>query len=182
MRLAKFLKNTHLIRICNWKRKPEALPIELSQYTQTDSKGYFVLPNLSDIVSKFVICCTCVTAGAMAAKGFAIDFTHIIVDEASQAMEPEILLPLQFLNAKTTVVLSGDPCQLGPSVRHPLAHRLLSVSLLERLMSAPPYHNRQMVTGGCSQSKCNSFITMLNLNYRSHFSIISVRTHYLTTI
>ena len=63
-------------------------------------------------------------------------FAHILIDESGQAMEPELLIPLTMADARTTVVLAGDHCQLGPSIRSPVAIRLgLGKSLQERLMT-----------------------------------------------
>lgn len=42
-------------------------------------------------------------------------FTHIIVDEAAQLTESEALLPLSLAGPETSVVMAGDPQQLGPS-------------------------------------------------------------------
>ena len=43
-------------------------------------------------------------------------FTHIFVDEAGQALEPEVMIPLGFGagNSDVQIVLAGDPKQLGP--------------------------------------------------------------------
>lgn len=59
-----------------------------------------------------VICCTCVGAGdPRLAK---MRFRSVIIDEATQATEPECMVPI-VLGAKQ-VVLVGDHCQLGPVV------------------------------------------------------------------
>lgn len=53
-------------------------------------------------------------------------FTHIFVDEASQATEPETLVTLANLldvNKGGQLVLAGDPKQLGPILRSPLARK-----------------------------------------------------------
>jgi helicase MOV-10 len=44
-------------------------------------------------------------------------FTHIFVDEAGEALEPETLIPLYLANENTSIVLAGDHLQLGPIVR-----------------------------------------------------------------
>lgn len=44
-------------------------------------------------------------------------FTHILVDEAGEALEPETLIPIQLSNENTSIVLAGDHLQLGPIVR-----------------------------------------------------------------
>ena len=53
-------------------------------------------------------------------------FTHIFIDEAGHATEPETVIPLSGLldvNMKNggQVVLAGDPKQLGPIIRSSLA-------------------------------------------------------------
>ncbi len=56
-------------------------------------------------------------------------FTHVFVDEAGHAMEPEALIALAgILESDVSaspdggqVVLAGDPEQLGPVLRSPLA-------------------------------------------------------------
>ena len=52
-------------------------------------------------------------------------FTHVFIDEAGHAMEPECLIPiigLHKMNRKgRKVVLAGDPKQLGPVIRSPEA-------------------------------------------------------------
>jgi hypothetical protein len=70
------------------------------------------------------------------------EFTHIFVDEVAQALEPELLIPLSLAGSETAVVLAGDPCQLGPTVRCPLAARQgLGISLQERLMRDFPQYD-----------------------------------------
>lgn len=78
-----------------------------------------------------VICCTCVGAGDPRLQG--LSFTKVLVDEATQATEPECLIPL-VLGARQ-VVMVGDHCQLGPVVMNKRAAKAgLSQSLFERLV------------------------------------------------
>ena len=42
-------------------------------------------------------------------------FTHILLDEAAQAMECETIMPLALATRHTRVVLAGDHMQVGPS-------------------------------------------------------------------
>uniref|UniRef100_A0A672QLB2 Probable helicase with zinc finger domain n=1 Tax=Sinocyclocheilus grahami TaxID=75366 RepID=A0A672QLB2_SINGR len=61
-------------------------------------------------------------------------FTHILLDEAAQAMECETIMPLALANKSTRVVLAGDHMQLSPFVYSEFAReRNLHVSLLDRL-------------------------------------------------
>lgn len=58
---------------------------------------------------------------------------QVLIDESTQATEPECLLPIT-LGARQ-VVLVGDHCQLGPVVMNKLAERNgLSQSLVERMI------------------------------------------------
>ena len=87
-----------------------------------------------------VIVCTLVTAGRLVSANFPPDhFSHIFIDESGQATEPETLVAIAgvfesdlVLNDGGQVVLAGDPEQLGPVLRSPLAIRggLGTVSLL----------------------------------------------------
>ena len=67
-------------------------------------------------------------------------FTHVLVDEASQGFEAELLLPLSFAYPGASVAMVGDHMQLGPMVRSPFCRSHgLATSMLERLMRLPVY-------------------------------------------
>ena len=79
-----------------------------------------------------VICCTCVGAGDPRLSSYK--FRQVLIDESTQASEPETLIPLM-LGAKQ-VVLVGDHCQLGPVIMCKNAERAgLGQSLFERLVA-----------------------------------------------
>ena len=79
-----------------------------------------------------VICCTCVSAADPRIN--RMRFKHVLVDEATQATEPECLIPL-VMGAKQ-VILVGDHCQLGPVVLSKKAARAgFNQSLFERMVS-----------------------------------------------
>jgi len=59
-----------------------------------------------------VICCTCVGAGDPRLVKFR--FRVVLIDESTQATEPECMVPI-VLGARQ-VILVGDHCQLGPVV------------------------------------------------------------------
>jgi len=52
-------------------------------------------------------------------------FTHIFIDEAGHAVEPECVIPIaDLLNPSLgQLVLAGDPKQLGPVLRSPIAQK-----------------------------------------------------------
>lgn len=89
------------------------------------------------LASADVICCTCVGAGDPRLRAFR--FRAVLVDEATQAAEPEMLIPL--VAGAKQAVLVGDHCQLGPVVMSKAAARAgLGQSLFERLvlLGLPP--------------------------------------------
>ena len=78
-----------------------------------------------------VICSTCVGAGDPRLRSFR--FRTVLIDEATQATEPECLIPV--INGCKQLVLVGDHCQLGPVVMCKKAAKAgLSQSLFERLV------------------------------------------------
>lgn len=71
-------------------------------------------------------------------------FTHLFIDEAAQATEPETLIPLSVVvdstpgSRKVEIALVGDPRQLSPRVfSTKAANAGLSRSLMERLLRRP---------------------------------------------
>lgn len=100
-------------------------------------------------------------------------FSYIFIDEASQSIELESLIPLVVMNSKNDealyaqIVIAGDPYQLGPLIKCTKIQHLLGKSLLERLMECEPYQK--------VNNKYNSrYITKLIHNYRSQEAIIHI--------
>lgn len=105
---------------------------------------YCVTPDQAAIaVMHRIVLCTCVSAGTLHTLGLAPGhFSHVFVDEAGQAAEPECLIPISLLvgSSQGQMVFAGDPMQLGPMIGSRLAGRYgLETSLLERLMERQPY-------------------------------------------
>ena len=73
----------------------------------------FVLPSRDDLVGHRVVVTTLSTSKVLldlqVLHGF---FTHILFDEATQALEPETLTPLIFAGPNTKVVFTGDHMQV----------------------------------------------------------------------
>eukprot|EP01138_Halocafeteria_seosinensis_P003407 gb/GECG01003483.1/.p1 GENE.gb/GECG01003483.1/~~gb/GECG01003483.1/.p1 ORF type:complete len:2058 (+),score=221.57 gb/GECG01003483.1/:1-6174(+) len=162
----------------------------------TDEKGnpvrVFGVPPPEELSRYKVIITTLVTAGSLMSSGVtmkpgtsrlqAVDevdptltsgastdfFSHVLVDEAAQASEPEALVALSLAGPQTKIVLVGDHMQLGPDVRHPTARRLgLHRSVLERLYALPVYDGNR--AGQCKLALCH--------NYRSHPGIVRFTSH-----
>lgn len=167
-RLARYaVPHEDMLYINSHRRLMASLNLAVSRYTRSDVGGQFTVPTLDEILSHRIVACTCVMAGVMISLGVrAGHFTHIIADESSQAMEPEMLVPLSLVSRATRVVLAGDPCQLGAILRSAAAAASgLSVSLQERLVERSVYKTCRTV---CS--------VMLRDNYRSHPGLIELNS------
>ncbi|KAJ8941274.1 hypothetical protein NQ318_016939, partial [Aromia moschata] len=119
---------------------------------------------------------TCSTAGQLYSMGFPKGhFSHIIVDQAAQASEPEVLIPLAFLDKSSgQVILAGDPMQLGPVVLSKIAAECgLSESYLQRLCNTFPYSRDP--EGFLNNSGYDpKLVTKLLYNYRSLPAILKL--------
>jgi helicase MOV-10 len=122
-----------------------------------------------ELLSYRVIVCTLVTSGRIVSSGVPRGhFSHIFIDEANRAVEPECLIPITglFHPGICQVVLAGDPQQLGPVLQSQIAiQHGLQVSLLERLMKRDVYQRH-------GDSFDPIVITKLLENYHSHPAIL----------
>ena len=60
-------------------------------------------------------------------------FNYIFIDEAGQGMEPECLVPIAgLLDSDGQLVLAGDPKQLGPVLRSPIAIKVRIIMLIDQ--------------------------------------------------
>mmetsp|Transcript_34116 Transcript_34116/g.71826 ORF Transcript_34116/g.71826 Transcript_34116/m.71826 type:complete len:1046 (-) Transcript_34116:479-3616(-) len=114
--------------------KLQRLKNEVGELTERDQKKYRALRNRTEreiLQAADVICCTCVGAGDPRLKNFR--FRQVVIDEATQAIEAEALIPLS-MGAKQ-IVFVGDHCQLGPVVMCKAAAKAgLTQSMFERLV------------------------------------------------
>ncbi|KAI0062693.1 P-loop containing nucleoside triphosphate hydrolase protein [Artomyces pyxidatus] len=147
-------------------RFKDTVPDDLLPFACVNSNGHFALPPVAVLRRFRVIVSTCVSASF--AHGIGIPrghFSHIFVDEAGQATEPEVMIAIKTMSDRATnIVLSGDPKQLGPIIRSSVARRLqLDVSYIERLMGLDVYDDDE--GHGIS-------VVKLTKNYRSHPKIL----------
>ncbi|KAM3673252.1 RNA helicase Mov10l1 [Ammospiza maritima maritima] len=99
-----------------------------------------------------IVITTCCSAGLFYQTDTRLGhFTHVILDEAGQASEPESLIPIGLISeADGQIILVGDPKQLGPVIKSKLAQSFgLSMSLLERLSSRELYLRDEDAFGAC---------------------------------
>ena len=79
----------------------------------------YVLPTRNDVIRHRVV----ITTLAMSKHLLELQlnhgfFTHILVDEAAQALEPEALIPLALAGPNTKLVVTGDHMQVGTELQH----------------------------------------------------------------
>ncbi|XP_046642833.1 probable helicase with zinc finger domain [Daphnia pulicaria] len=120
----------------------------------------FRLPKLSEIEQHRIVVTTLGTTSyllrAGVKKGY---FTHILIDEAAQCTECDVLIPLSLADERTRIALAGDHMQLSPEIFSQVAReQQFQVSLLERLYDRYP-----------QEFPCR---ILLCENYRSHFAIV----------
>ncbi|KAG8439863.1 hypothetical protein GDO86_005872 [Hymenochirus boettgeri] len=121
-----------------------------------------------------IIISTCSSAGMFYQVGLRVGhFTHVFVDEAGQASEPECLIPLGLISEVTgQIILAGDPMQLGPVIKSRVSSVYgLNMSFLERLMARPVYLRDEKTYGACGNYN-PLLITKLTKNYRSHTALL----------
>lgn len=119
---------------------------------------------------------TCSSTGVLHSMGFPRGhFSHIFVDEAGQASEPEVMIPVSFLDKYDgQIVLAGDPMQLGPVVISRVASDCgLNESFLERLIGRFPYV-RDPHGFPESEGYDPRLVTKLLYNYRSLKPILNL--------
>uniref|UniRef100_A0A3Q3A978 Mov10 like RISC complex RNA helicase 1 n=1 Tax=Kryptolebias marmoratus TaxID=37003 RepID=A0A3Q3A978_KRYMA len=125
-----------------------------------------------------IVVSTCSSAGMFHNIGIQVGhFTHVFLDEAGQATEPESLIPISLLSERDgQIVLAGDPCQLGPVVKSKLASAFgLGVSLMERLMSNTLYTKHDWGKRNyLFNYNISYFVTKLIYNYRSHEALLAL--------
>ncbi|RXN04528.1 RNA helicase Mov10l1 isoform X1 [Labeo rohita] len=158
-----FLHAASLARVNATCRPEECMPEELRQYARAGE-------DIRHASFHRIVVSTCSSAGMFYQIGLRVGhFTHVFVDEAGQATEPESLIPLSLLSETSgQIVLAGDPKQLGPVIKSKLAAVFgLGVSLLERLMGTQLY-------SGSERGYNPLLVTKLVYNYRSHEALLEL--------
>ncbi|XP_076235945.1 putative helicase with zinc finger domain [Calliopsis andreniformis] len=129
----------------------------VQQYSLMSDNGRFRDPTNEDLQDCGLIVTTLATAGSLTCLN--LSFTHIVIDEAAQALECEVLIPLSLATRQTRLILAGDQMQLAPEIYSDLAsERGLGISLLERIYEVYPQLHP------CRIHLCQ--------NYRAHEDII----------
>nr|XP_029731597.1 helicase MOV-10-like [Aedes albopictus] len=135
----------------------------------------FELPFYEDIYLARIVVATLATSGRLVqAKIKEKHFSYVIVDECGSAKEITSLVAIGGLatchdEIHASIVLAGDPKQLGPVIRNDyLKETNQSVSLLERIMTLNLYEMNHNTKG-----YNNRYITQLRDNFRSHQNLLN---------
>ncbi|KAM9001976.1 helicase MOV-10 isoform 1-T1 [Sarcophilus harrisii] len=154
------------------------VPDEIKSCCNWDpQKGMYVYPAKKKLQEYRVLITTLFTAARLVSAEFPPGhFTHVFIDEAGHAMEPECLVAVAGLLAIRDsekpggqLVLAGDPQQLGPVLRSSIAQKHgLGVSLLERLLKYNPLYQKG------PKGYDPQLVTKLLRNYRSHPHILYI--------
>lgn len=151
------------LRIYYHKRWVATVNQTVQKYCLIELKGntrVFKKPTVEDVYKHKIVVVTLSTSMELASlnlkKGY---FTHILLDEAAQALECEAITPLALADDQTRIVLAGDHMQMSPEIFSNFAReRKLHVSLLERLYDHYPANFPTKI--------------LLCENYRAHEAII----------
>ncbi|KAG0053626.1 hypothetical protein BGZ83_000767 [Gryganskiella cystojenkinii] len=174
-RLIPYLKPQYLLRLNAPSRTFAEVPTAIMPYCF--GSVYFNVPPLQDLLQFRIVVCTCADAALLISsgasntslreyflhKGLVVDgdpsrshWTHLLIDEAAQAIEPETDIPLLCLLEETEsapqIVLCGDHYQLGPKTFLPE----LQLSFLERLMTAEPLYRDHPQSRKYARNKSSS--------------------------
>ncbi|KAI9580343.1 hypothetical protein GQX74_000336 [Glossina fuscipes] len=108
------------------------------------------------------------------------DFTHVLIDDADQCTEPEIIVAVaQVSNECGRVILAGDRNHQAVTINEYARGRGLSTSFLRRVLSCAPYlqnFERFPIDCGCFDPR---LILRLLCNYRSLPSILNIYNELL---
>uniref|UniRef100_A0A4W3ISQ7 C3H1-type domain-containing protein n=1 Tax=Callorhinchus milii TaxID=7868 RepID=A0A4W3ISQ7_CALMI len=152
-----------LLRIYHKNKSVKSVQPTVQRYCLlARNQSSFVLPRKEDVLKCRIVVTTVSSAKYLCQADLQHGyFTHILLDDASQAVECETIMALGLADRTTRIVLAGDPMQLNPVVYSEFAReRNLHISLIERLSQLYP-----------ADSCCH---VSLSEQYRSHEAIISL--------
>jgi helicase MOV-10 len=223
-RLHEKIERSTLLRLYLPSRDSSEVPGILSIYTKrSDTTGLFTIPTLKELLRYKVVVTTCFGCSLLFQSGIINSrmnilkseitndwngesstdsfWTHLFIDEAAQATEPETLIPLSVVAPPpngnyqlTNIILCGDHKQLGPKVASKIARKNgLRKSLMERLMDSSLYydhplarHNILKLKGKANNSRFDhvpsnnelwssppAFVNLFK-SYRSHSQILEI--------
>ncbi|KAL8935308.1 MAG: hypothetical protein Q9216_005494 [Gyalolechia sp. 2 TL-2023] len=214
LRLRNHFEPKVMFRLNDFSRTFAEVPQELLPYCYVED-DIFNLPPLPELMACKVVVATCCTTDVLvqarvtnkdlitlentmsdilnpqlaikrqAARKNRLHWTALLVDEAAQATEPEILIPLSVVapppvcssEPNPVFVMAGDQYQLGPRIYD--GSTTLGTSLFERLSDRSIYASHPLArrnylrTNPHAQMVRPPFVNLMR-NYRSHPSILAI--------
>ncbi|XP_059174915.1 helicase with zinc finger domain 2-like isoform X2 [Physella acuta] len=172
MFIKKSIKTWRILRLYAQERKRDSVPPEVLPYCHL-SNDSFSIPSKEYFQSCQLVITTVETSIQLSMLGLHNQFTHIFVDEAGQALECEILIPLSLASNKTCVVLTGDHQQIGPTVYSPEAKRQkFDISILVRLFNYYDFIANCGISQMSEKSQHSPLNIFLSINYRTKPEIL----------
>ncbi|KDO37713.1 hypothetical protein CISIN_1g038509mg, partial [Citrus sinensis] len=159
------IKENEILRLNATSRPYEDVPTDFIRFCFFE-ESIFKCPPREALGRYRIIISTYMSSSLLNTNGIKRgNFSHIFLDEAGQASEPESMIPIANLCTKqTVVVLAGDPKQLGPVIYSKDAETFgLGKSYLERLFECEFYRNGD-----------EGYVTKLVRNYRCHPAILDL--------
>ncbi|KAK0745514.1 P-loop containing nucleoside triphosphate hydrolase protein, partial [Schizothecium vesticola] len=220
-RLTVHLKPAQMLRLTRPTRSFGEVPQQVLPYCHVSpSTGTFSLPPFETVMAYSIVVSTCRDAAMLISARLTnrdlhavssrllhaihpttpqpptttLHWSALLIDEAAQATEPTILLPLAVVappsvSPKLTftplVVMAGDEHQLNPRTSSPDSP--LRRSLFARLFSLPVYADHPLARHAPTHRRYPALrpsFTPLRQNYRSHPAILAVpsRLFYNNTL
>ena len=212
LRLRKLFQPTEMLRLNHFSRTFAELPMDIMLYCFIED-SIFSLPPVDRLMRYKIVITTCHDADSLIQARLSnrdlfnlhrdmsrVLFPHqlsrppcpplhwsaLIIDEAAQATEPEILIPLSVVTPPTDApvevvqplfVMAGDQHQLGPRTYDTTTR--LHVSLFERLSNEPvyaehPLARKRMRNHPAEKHMLRPPFANLTRNYRSHPALLAV--------
>ncbi|KAJ3338192.1 Helicase MOV-10 [Gonapodya sp. JEL0774] len=192
-RLKSHFSRSQMFRLNAYQRPKADCPDDVMNYSKyIKASGHFDMPPIAQLALYQIIVCTFISAAWLHDVGVgsrARHFEFICVDEAGHATEPEFwcavtpFLPHSPSHQRETpvgqkfpqIVIAGDPKQLGPVIRSPLAtSEGLGISYLERLTSTCGAYQHKGANADAGAYMYPNCIVKLLKNYRSHPAILRI--------
>ncbi|KAM3962458.1 putative helicase mov-10-B.1 [Aphomia sociella] len=159
-----------LLRASSKYRSWENLPETLIPYSNGSSHRDFKRVSITKFMSYNIVVTTLSHAAKFAKhlKRKPRYITHLFIDEAAQASEPVCLIPVGgLLRTDGSLILAGDPLQLGPVIiSHQAKEVGLGLSLMERLKKYYSLYSDEQMNP--------NYMVMLRDNFRSHPDILQI--------
>ena len=174
-KLSQYFPPSEMLRALAYSRTMDQVPKEVRPYVREGLTGDALVAAIQSV--KIVISTVNLAARFWCSGVPRGRFGVLIVDEAGQSIEPEVvavaatLMDFSHQTNPGQLVLAGDPMQLGPIVSSDICKRFgMAVSFMERLiLSSPAY-----AADGQNDTYPPDLVTILVRNYRSHQAILKL--------